>query len=274
MKTVYQVRQKLCAQAKQAKPDKEFIRYFPWQVGVQLLPAKQAGLVMLSSYLGRQTPSLLMSPASSLTPWHHMIWDIPLVSLGQLCWLCPLLAPGAPSDSSLAGQHKEIVLLALRKHCSASTKTLVSYQHYFCHKSKTQHCTSYYEEINSVQTKIRTSKQASVIPHTFCVALLPCNPLQDIAINYVLKNLFYMDWFLHVVVPCWHFEFSGFFCFVCFFISGFGVVFLCHRSMCPLSPPPVEMIKQTCEHFTRRCCRPSTFPFKQALICLKTNTSA
>lgn len=97
-----------------------------------------------------QCPS---SPMPSLS-WSS---DIPLASVGQLPWLCPLLAPGAPPDSSLAGQHKEIVLLALRKHCSASTKTLVSYQHYFCHKSKTQHCSSYYEEINSVQTKIRTS---------------------------------------------------------------------------------------------------------------------
>jgi len=46
-------------------------------------------------------------------PWfycwaqHHMVWDIPLGSLGQLFWPCPLPAPGAPPASSLAGQHQE-----------------------------------------------------------------------------------------------------------------------------------------------------------------------
>jgi len=28
--------------------------------------------------------------------WHYVVWDIPLVSLGQLSWFCPLPAPCAP----------------------------------------------------------------------------------------------------------------------------------------------------------------------------------
>jgi len=42
--------------------------------------------------------------------WHHIIWNIPLASLGQLCWLCSLLTSCAPPQSV---EHGKIKVLAL-----------------------------------------------------------------------------------------------------------------------------------------------------------------
>lgn len=63
---------------------------------------------MHNGYLGRETLSLykclpLPSPPSSKCLARcHTGWNIPWVTWGQLCWLCPLSALQAPSASSLA----------------------------------------------------------------------------------------------------------------------------------------------------------------------------
>jgi len=54
-----------------------------------------------------------------------------------LCTLSPL------TGGAVGGAEKA---LALCKHCSATTKTLMCYQHYSHPESETLHCTSYWAE--------------------------------------------------------------------------------------------------------------------------------
>ena len=46
------------------------------------------------------------SPQFIYWAWHHMVWNIPLAGLGQLCWLCPLKTSCAPPAFLLAGRGK------------------------------------------------------------------------------------------------------------------------------------------------------------------------
>ena len=39
----------------------------------------------------------------------HVAWNISLVNVGQLSWLCPLLASCEPQASLLAGWHKHLI---------------------------------------------------------------------------------------------------------------------------------------------------------------------
>lgn len=52
--------------------------------------------------------SLAHFPQFTHWEWHYMVWDIPLASLGQLPWLCPLPASHAPPATSKAGHHEEL----------------------------------------------------------------------------------------------------------------------------------------------------------------------
>lgn len=82
-----------------------------------------------------------------------MVWDIPLVSLGQLSQLCPLPAPCPPPLTLLLTEggwrekgkveNKETldILKALRINTLA-----FCYQYCFGHKSKSQHHTGFCEE--------------------------------------------------------------------------------------------------------------------------------
>lgn len=51
---------------------------------------------------------------------HHMVWDISLASLCQLCWFCPLPAPCTPSDSHWATWEGETFLVL----CSTAKQQL------------------------------------------------------------------------------------------------------------------------------------------------------
>ena len=68
---------------------------------------------MCNGYLGRQMPSLWMSPLPSSFPsfyrWarHHVVWDIPLVSWGQLSWLCFFTASFLPPSQWPLGTWEE-----------------------------------------------------------------------------------------------------------------------------------------------------------------------
>lgn len=71
--------------------------------------------------------------------WCYMVRNTVLVSLGQLTQLCPLPA-SCPPPPYLLGQRSEKQRTSwLYSHCLATAKTLVHYQHFFDHKSKTQH---------------------------------------------------------------------------------------------------------------------------------------
>lgn len=71
--------------------------------------------------IGRQMPSPQMPPPSTFfisNGWAlcYMAWNICLISLGRLTWLCALTACTRPAFS-LVGQHKKMTF-ALCKHCS------------------------------------------------------------------------------------------------------------------------------------------------------------
>lgn len=71
------------------------------------------------------TPLLSPLPGFIWT-WHHTIWNIHLVSWGQLPWLCPFFC--RPSLFSGWVGHEAEHPLALGKHCSAIRKICLYYQ--------------------------------------------------------------------------------------------------------------------------------------------------
>jgi len=54
-----------------------------------------------------EDPLLPSPPVLYCWAWRHTVWNIPLVSQGQLSQLCPLPGPGAPPAYSLVGWGKE-----------------------------------------------------------------------------------------------------------------------------------------------------------------------
>ena len=50
------------------------------------------------------------SPQFIYWAWHHVLWNIPLASLGQVPWLCPLPTSYAPPAFLLAGHEKLKIL--------------------------------------------------------------------------------------------------------------------------------------------------------------------
>ena len=69
--------------------------------------------------------------------WHRKVWNVPLVSWGQLSWLCPIptlahLQPTGLWGKEWFGQKA----LMLCRNCSAIAKTLVCYHHCSSHKCK------------------------------------------------------------------------------------------------------------------------------------------
>lgn len=76
-----------------------------------------------------------------------MGWSIPLILLGQLPWLWSLSQLFVHLLTSRAGKWKSPDL--------ATTKTAAHYQQHYCYtESKSQHCTSYGGENNSVPLKL------------------------------------------------------------------------------------------------------------------------
>jgi len=67
-----------------------------------------------------------------------MAWNIPLLSWGQLSWLCPLPASCVHPQPPRCGAECETErALALCKHCSALAKTSLCSQDCLGHKCKT-----------------------------------------------------------------------------------------------------------------------------------------
>lgn len=66
-------------------------------------------------------------------------WNILLASLGQISWLCLLLISRPPFSqlTGLGAESEKEKALMLCNHCSAMAKTLLCYQPWFSHKSKT-----------------------------------------------------------------------------------------------------------------------------------------
>lgn len=107
---------------------------------VQLLPWKQG---FSSGCSRRRTQKHSKTNASSSSPLffqilplsrHHTAWNIPVVSLSQLSWLCPLPRSCPPQPTSEGG-----VLDRWFQRCSAGTKALVQYQHLASYQCNTQH---------------------------------------------------------------------------------------------------------------------------------------
>lgn len=91
-------------------------------------------------------PFFLLLPSFYCWAWCHVLWNI-----HSSVW-SPVLAVFPPillcTPSLLAGRTTWEVenFLILCKPCSAETKMLVCYHHYFNQKSKIQHHTSLHEE--------------------------------------------------------------------------------------------------------------------------------
>lgn len=72
----------------------------------------------------------------------NMVWNIPLGSLDQVSWFCPLPVSCTPPASSLAEQHEKqknscLCVSTALQQVKATTKPLVCYWHNFSPKSKT-----------------------------------------------------------------------------------------------------------------------------------------
>lgn len=129
------------------------------QAGVQPLSGKQGSSHVTVSFEDKYHHTkccvvpqplhsfLLLYPSFIAGHNTALMWDISLVNLGQLSWLCPLADPGAPPASLLAGQCKNLKSPWL--HVSTALqqlKILVCYDHYFHQQSKTYYHISLYKE--------------------------------------------------------------------------------------------------------------------------------
>lgn len=148
---------------------------FPLCICYGLTPAnrcpatsRKAKLIMHNSLSGGKMPSLWKPSTSSF--FTRKTWNIYLVSLGQVYWLCPLPASGAPPTSPLAGQHEEVKSPWL---CVSSSlqqlKPLVYCHDYF--SPKIQNTALHYKEkhhstkkINSIPAK--TMKELFFLWHS------------------------------------------------------------------------------------------------------------
>lgn len=77
--------------------------------------------------------------------WCHMVWNIPLASLGQLFWFCLLPAPWITTPSCQDNMRSWNIFGCVQ-HCSAAAKTSLCYQHCSFHKAKSSHHTIQCEE--------------------------------------------------------------------------------------------------------------------------------
>ena len=94
------------------------------------------------------------SPSFICWAWHHMVWNIPLVSWGQLSQLCPLPKLLVhPQPAHWWGGVRAEKALALCKHCSAITKTSLCYQHCFSTTPKHSPILATMKKINSIPAK-------------------------------------------------------------------------------------------------------------------------
>ena len=66
-------------------------------------------------------PHFLLLPLAFILSRRHMVWNIPLVSLGQLSWLCPLPRSCPPPAYWWGGNVGETALM-LWEHCFSSSQ--------------------------------------------------------------------------------------------------------------------------------------------------------
>lgn len=106
-----------------------------------------------NSHLGSQTLSPLPSPPPTflLPLLQFLLLSIPLVSSGQLSWLCRLPA-SCPPPACLLGKRGRKPL-----HCLVVAGMLVCYQHCFGHKCEAYHHADCYKKINSIAARPSTA---------------------------------------------------------------------------------------------------------------------
>lgn len=61
-------------------------------------------LTSAQAVLKQRFLTLANSPQLCSSAWHHMVWNIPFSSVGQLSWFCPFPDHCAPTDPLLAGR--------------------------------------------------------------------------------------------------------------------------------------------------------------------------
>lgn len=126
------------AKAAQTNKAKEGIQVMFPSAARCFATSRKAGLNMHSNVLRRWTPSLWTSSASSFPVPHfncwvtrHVVWNIPLASLGMLSWFCShpscLYTPSALTGRTAWEAEKS---LALCKNCSTAAETLLYYPHF------------------------------------------------------------------------------------------------------------------------------------------------
>lgn len=137
----------------QAKQSKESIHYFP-SAGTCSATSRKSGLIMSDSEYPLLPPPILhfllfnTMPYGLEYPFVHCRSPVWGLSLPNSCCTPSLLAGRAAQEAKKS--------LALRMHCSATTKPLGCYQYYSHPKSKTQPHRSLFEENNTIPAKTRT----------------------------------------------------------------------------------------------------------------------
>ena len=132
----------------EAKQNKEFIHSFPWAGRCSASPGKQ-GSITRNGDLGRETPSLPMSPPSFFFPQLYILsmtsygMRYPFGQFGSAVLAVPPPVPAscAPGRAWEAGK-----VLDWCKHYPATTKTSVCYQYY-------SHTVAVLKKINSTVAK-------------------------------------------------------------------------------------------------------------------------
>lgn len=134
--------------------------------GVQPFPGEQGSIMIQEGkcHHSKHPSHSSFFPHVAGWAWCHIVWNVPLVSQGQLSHCDPSQMPVHPSFSSLVEWGRSRKYLNSKCWAAIAAQTSLCYLHFFQHKSKCAPMPVTVKKINSIQHK--TSTAGTSVRHT------------------------------------------------------------------------------------------------------------